>query len=438
MVGTFEQDRGAQWLMAADPNLDPDAAKARLERACIRLSFDESLSEPWAQAAALTLAGAGKRMFRRGVYLDAPPDVAMALRQHAPGAFHRYLAASGARDAEAPEHAVRIHIGPRPQGGAFGCWTDGWSGCVGPAPPGAETIEGNEISGVLAGAMALAEVFRRHVLGDLRAARRPLRLSAWGLGEPADAALRFLPSDLWLLGLGNLGQANLWVLGFLPYWDPAKVRLLLQDFDVAGPENLDVQVLTEPDWLGRKKTRSAAAWADARGFRTVIEERPFAAETRPGGEEPRVLLGGVDNLEARRAAAAAGFDLVVDAGLGATAPEAFDLRLHGFPGRRSAERAWPAQPPAAAPVLSASLEKAVAEGRIDRCGALTVAGKSVGVPCTALTAAALQIGQVVRAIATGRCCDLVDVSLPTANDALFKVMDAELARPPAFTAATPR
>jgi len=438
MVGTFEHDRGAQWLMAADPSLDPDAAKARLERACVRLSFDESLSQPWAQAAALTVVAAGKRMFRRGVYLEAPVNAAVALMQHAPGAFHRYLVAAGAHEVEAPEHAVRMHIGPRPPAGAFSCWADGWSGCVGPAPSKSETSAGNEISGVLAGAMALAEVFRRHVLGDLRAARRALRLSAWGPSEPADAALRFLPADLWLLGLGNLGQANLWVLGLLPYWDSSKVRLLLQDFDVAGIENLDVQVLTEPNWIDRKKARSAAAWAEARGFRTVIEERPFSADTRSGKEEPHVLIGGVDNLEARRLAAAAGFDLVVDAGLGASAPEAFDLRLHGFPGRRSAEDAWPVQEPAAPRRLSPALEKAVADGRIDRCGALTVAGKSVGVPCTALAAAALQIGQVIRAIATGRCCDLVDASLSIANDAVFKVMESDLPRPPAFAEAAPR
>jgi hypothetical protein len=84
------------------------------------------------------------------------------------------------------------------------------------------------------------------------------------------------------------------------------------------------------------------------------------------------------------------------------------------------------------------LEKAVADGRIDRCGALTVAGKSVGVPCTALAAAALQIGQVIRAIATGRCCDLVDASLSIANDAVFKVMESDLPRPPAFAEAAPR
>jgi hypothetical protein len=435
MAGGIEHDRGAQWLMAADPTLDPDAAKARLDRACLLLSVDDSIVEPWAQAAALTTVAAGKRMFRRGVYLAAPIEARGALLQSPAGSFQQQMMAAGARAGEPPEHAVRLHVGPGAPRGAYACWTDGWSACTGPSGSKADVRLGNEISGALAASIAIAALFQRHVLGDLRAARRELRLSAWGPDAPAQAALRFLPADLWMLGLGNLGQANLWILGLLPYWDTSKVRLLLQDFDTAGLENLDVQVLTEPRWIDRKKTHSAAAWAEARGFRTVIEERLFSASTRPGREEPRALIGGVDNLEARRLAAAAGFDLVVDAGLGATAPEAFDLRLHAFPGRRTAAQAWPdveAPPP---PTLSPEWERAVAEGRIDRCGALTIAGKSVGVPCTALGAAALQIGQTVRAIATGRCCDLVDVSLPLANDSAFSVMETELTSRPAFVEA---
>ena len=298
MIGTFEHDRGAQWLMAADPSLDPDAAKARLKRACVRLSFDELLSQPWAQAAsALTVVGAGKRMFRHGVYLEAPVNAAAALMQHAPGAFHRYLVAAGAREVEAPEHAVRMHIGPRPPAGAFSCWADGWSGCVGPAPSKSETKRGQRDQRCSGGRHGACRGVPASCAG--RPSRGAARASALGVGSkrarrpcaPVSAG-----GFLWLLGLGNLGQANLWVLGLLPYWDPSKVRLLLQDFDVAGIENLDVQVLTEPNWIDRKKARSAAAWAEARGFRTVIEERPFSAKTGPGKEEPHVLMGGVDNL----------------------------------------------------------------------------------------------------------------------------------------------
>jgi hypothetical protein len=44
----------------------------------------------------------------------------------------------------------------------------------------------------------------------------------------------------------------------LPYADPAAVELFLQDTDISGPENLDVQLLTRNGWIGQKKARAAA------------------------------------------------------------------------------------------------------------------------------------------------------------------------------------
>lgn len=434
MSATFEHDRGAQWLLAADGRLDVDAATARLDGAALAVSFDDAVAEPWAQAALMAVVAAGKRMFRRGVYLASAGDPACRLALHGAGSFRRRLVTAGARDQPAPQGAERLHVGRGATYGAVACWTDGWSAWVGPGQTPGAAAPSNEISGVLAAALGLQEVFRRHVLLDLRAGRRTYGLSAWGPDAPADGRLLRLPSDLWVLGLGNLGQAAFLVLGVLPYWNPGSVRLLLQDFDTAGPENLGVQVLTEPSWIGRRKARCVAAWADTMGFNTDICERAFQLGHQPGREEPRVLLGCVDNLEARRAAARAGFDLMVDAGLGATAAEAFDVRLHAFPGRRSIEEVWPDAPPVALR-LSPGLQRAVAEGRIDACGAMSIAGRSVGVPCTALAAAAIQIAQVVRAFETGSCCDLVDLTLPLADEAVFKVMSGELSRSPAFAPA---
>ena len=434
MSVTFEHDRGAQWLMAADSRLDVDAATARLDGAALAVSFDEAGDEPWAQAALLAVVAAGKRMFRRGVYLVSAEDPPCRLALYGSGSFRRRLIAAGAHDRPAPQGAAHLLLGRRAKDGVVACWTDGWSAWVGPGQPPGQAARSNEIGGVLAAALGLQEAFRRHVLLDLRAGRRTYRVSAWGPDAPADGRLLRLPSELWVLGLGNLGQATLLVLGVLPYWDPRNARLLLQDFDTAGLENLGVQVLTEPSWIGRRKARCVAEWADRLGFNTDICERAFQLGHQPGRDEPRVLLGCVDNLEARRAAASAGFDLMVDAGLGATAAEAFDVRLHAFPGRRGIAEVWP-DTPLAAPRLSPGLERAVADGRIDACGAMSIAGRSVGVPCTALAAAAIQIAQVVRAFETGGCCDLVDLTLPLADEAVFKVMPVELGRSPAFAPA---
>lgn len=422
---SLADDRAAQLLTRLDERLDLPAAQARLETASAMIGFGDDAETPWGQAALLAAVTCAAKMFRGGVFLAPGPDARWRLAAPAPPSLRRVLQTAGARTGPAPTSAVPLHVGRGGPVGRLTAWTDGWDAVVGPAQPPSDAQPGNEVSGALAAALVVAEAFRTHVLKDLLAGRRTVRLSAWGPDAPPSATLTYLPRELWLLGVGNLGQATLFVLGLLPYPDPSLVRLLLQDGDVAGPENLPVQILTTPAWIGRRKAREAAAWAEKRGFQAQVCERRFDETTRPGRGEPRLLLAGVDNIETRRLTPGAHFDLVIDAGLGATGPEAFDLRLHAFPGRRSAAQAWPdfeAEPAS----LTPALEKAVRDGLMDMCGALTVAGKSVGVPCTALAAAALQVGQACRAIATGRCADRFDVSLRRPGAAAWGEMPTRL------------
>jgi len=88
-----------------------------------------------------------------------------------------------------------------------------------------------------------------------------------------------------------------------------------------------------------------------------------------------------------------------------------DIRVHGFPGARPPEQAWPepeAQPERA---LDETLRDLVEAGRIDQCGAMTIASRSLGVPSTAVAAAAIQVARARRAVSDGSFFDLVDVSL---------------------------
>jgi hypothetical protein len=237
---------------------------------------------------------------------------------------------------------------------------------------------------------------------------------------------------MWVLGLGNLGQAVLWVLGLLPYRDPSAVHLVLQDMDTCGPENADVQILTRPNWIGSKKARQTAEWAELRGFRTTINELPFGPETVRGKHSPGLAYVGVDNIHTRLNAAAdtAGFDLVIDAGLGATSTEIFDIRLYGFPGSRDPAAAWPdvGAPNRRDLEIGPDLRKLIDQGRLDRCGALTIAGQPVGIPSTAVAAATIQIAQACRAIRERRFCDFVDVSLANPTRAVAHEIVFERAR----------
>lgn len=411
---SIEDDRLAHLLMSGDRDAGYDQARKRLDRAALVLSADSSAALPWAQAALLTAAECGVRMFPGGVHLAGCFDEPAVVGQSRGWPLRRHLEAAGCRTNNAPDHAIALHVGADPDGMRRGlrCWADGWTAVVSPKAPSAQPRSGNEIGGVLAGALGVGEAFRGAVLGDLRAGRSTSRLSAFSMGgTDEEAVLRHLPTAFWLLGLGNLGQAALWTIGMLPYADPGAVLLFLQDFDTSEAGNLPIQILTRPHWIGRKKARSAAAWADDVGFRTIIVERRFEAGSRRFDSEPSLALVGVDNLAARRAVAASNFDLVLDAGLGATAPEIFDIRLHAFPGVRSPEQAWPEPDPEAERPLDRALQDLVDAGRIDKCGALTIASRSLGVPSTAVAAAAMQVAQSCRAVADGSYCDLADLDL---------------------------
>ena len=71
------------------------------------------------------------------------------------------------------------------------------------------------------------------------ACRRAIGLNLWRPAQDWRSAefgptLDRLPSSAWIVGMGNLGQAYLWTLGFLPYGDFAP-EIILQDFDITGP-----------------------------------------------------------------------------------------------------------------------------------------------------------------------------------------------------------
>ena len=137
---------------------------------------------------------------------------------------------------------------------------------------------------MLAAALAINEAFL-HVSGEMPSAgRRCIGLSLWDLGNrdwldasAADPGLHFLPTRLWLIGLGHLGQAFLFALGLLPYDRPGDLHLLLQDEDIITPSTESTSVLSDATLIDTKKTRSMAAWAERRGFTTTITERLFDA-----------------------------------------------------------------------------------------------------------------------------------------------------------------
>jgi hypothetical protein len=231
MTIAIADDRLAHLLMRGDAGVGYDAARRRLDRAALVLSAGSCADSAWGQAALLTIAECGVRMFPGGVYLGQSFDNEIIVGHRPRAPLHRYLREAGCRMEPPPAHAVALHVGA--EGGedrALRCWADGWTAVVSPKRGEEPGRFGNEISGVLTGALGIIELFRSAVLDDKRAGRRTQRLSALTPGAAAlgEIELDYLPAEIWLLGLGNLGQASLWTIGLLPYADTGAVTLVLQ------------------------------------------------------------------------------------------------------------------------------------------------------------------------------------------------------------------
>ena len=269
-------------------------------------------------------------------------------------------------------------------------------------------------AGVLAGALAVTEAFQFLRGNQPIAGRRAVGLSLWRPEMPwwEDAAsgpvIEKLPTALWLIGLGNLGQAFLWTLGMLPYAVPNDVQLFLQDDDFLALSNDSTSLLTNSELFGTRKTRAMASWAEQRGFKTTIIERQFKSDFRVHDNEPSFALCGVDNELARSALEDVGFVKMIEAGLGGGTDDFLGFRTHVFPGGRKAKDVWkPVESNRVVRTDRPAYEKLAASG-LDQCGLTQLAGRTVGAPFVGAIAAAIVIGEAIRVVNGAHGYDLID------------------------------
>lgn len=399
---------------------------------CLQLNVGpEAARSPTLQAALLTAVNTGARCMLGGVYVRGMLDVALLV----PWRRCRTLA-----EAVTDLGAVLVHTAlagtPRVVFGsplpgvdehpfALQVTFEGWRGGVVPLAFGRRLAGRQECvpAGVVAGALAVSEAFQ-HVRGtNVRAGRRSAGVDLWNPGadwmsdNSPGPPLDLLPSRLWLIGLGHLGQAFLWTLGLLPYVRPQDVLLALQDLDDLVEANLSTSPLTFENMLGSKKTRALAAWAEARGFRTVIHERRFAADFRRAGDEPALALCGVDNAEARAALEDVGFARVIEAGLGAGFDQYLAFQIHTFPGPLVARDRWGGgeEDIRAERDLPQAYRALAVEG-LDLCGMTTLAGRAVGASFVGVATSALVIAEAVRTAIGEAPHSVIDGSLRLPSD----------------------
>jgi hypothetical protein len=423
-----EMHRLAKRAMDNGTSASREEAEALLRgyRLALSIGPDEA-KDRHHQAALLTAIELGRRVFLGGVTVEGCLDVPLTVPLFSGLTLCRAVTAAGGRLESAPANIPHVWIGgpakKRSDDFSIRIVFDGWRGGIVPAhaeAPDRGKISTMALSPMLAAALAINEVFL-HVSGERPfAGKRNAGLNLWNLSRSADwmscdkgaPELHYLPSNLWLIGLGHLGQAYLWGLGLLPYANDANVGLVLQDVDVITPSTESTSILSDSSMHGRKKTRVAAAWAEQRGFQTTITERLFDETCRRHRDEPSIALCGLDNAVGRRALDQVGFDFVVEAGLGRGHQDFRSLLIHTLPGEISANALWKEQGEAAQIATdAAAYRKMLEEGSLDRCGVTLLAGKAVGAPFVGAVAATLVLAEVLRLLHGGTLHRLVDMNL---------------------------
>jgi hypothetical protein len=433
--------------------MDSGRAKTAEEAAALMGGYQlvivfEGPQDILAQATLLTCVALASRVFLGGVTVEGELDIPQLTDLPLSKVLREAVRELGGAFGPAAAGTPRITIGAAGARSRLAVFhvratAAGWRGGVLPIDAATDTAPGEAmpLAAMLAGALAVSEAFEFVSTGNGLAGRVPVGLSLWQpdaswLVDGGEPRLQYLPTRLWLIGLGHLGQAYLWALGLLPYAGPEQLELVLQDDDVITGSTPSTSILSTAAMAGQLKTRAMAAWAARRGFKTRLHERLFDAAYRRQQQEPSVALCGLDNAIGRRALDTAGFDFVVEAGLGRDYGNFQTIRLHTLPARRAAADIWPDRAGSAPPVEQNPAYQALLNaGTLDQCGMTLLAGKAVGAPFVGSVAACLAVSEVLRLLAGATLDELVNLDLRAVDHVELVLQDRDFsALNPGYTA----
>ncbi|MBB3302861.1 hypothetical protein FHT72_006808 [Rhizobium sp. BK077] len=432
VVTADELHRTAKYFMDSGKAASHAEAMTILESFSLSIRVSESMrSSPLEQTALFTLVNLASRTFLGGVEVVGAPDCVATSPLYDGRNIRDVVVELGGKhstvDGE-PSICPVVLIGDAtPSPNAAPQWRLTWSGWRGGVVmEGQRRLDERRAIGlapVLASAVCATEAFAFFSKMHALAGRRPAGLSLWNpdadwsydVGEPE---LTYLPASLWLIGLGNLGQAYAWAIASLDFDGAQKAKLMLQDIDRIGVSNHSTSLLSFPKDAGARKTRVLAEWLEQRGFETMLEERLFGDWSRRTVSEPGVALCGVDNAEARSALDRAGFGLVVEAGLGAGLDSFQSIGIHTFPASRTSGLIWGRQIGQSNPSYrNAPAYLSLAKDGMDECGLVRLATRTIAVPFVGLVAGCLVVSEVLRRLHSGRAVEVLSVSTLALADA---------------------
>ncbi len=389
-----------------------DEAQARLRALTLEIVVGPEATSRASHAAILTAVSVARRTFVGGVRVTGAVDgrlnSALPLRAESLAEAVDLVGASEF-DCAASRRILVGMTGMPTAGWSVSPWWNGWRAGTTTSGKVRWDAGDNPLPGIAAGALAVGVAFEaeRNRLVEFQG-----EIDLWPVGadrKAPDFEDVFLPRALWLVGLGNLGQAFLWSLSALPFVDPSNVSLVLQDRDSVTEENWATSVLVTDETYGSLKTKVAECWASAKGFDSRRIDRHLYAVDRLEDADPRLALSGVDKIEARKLMVEVGFDCIVDAGLGRSASDFDRYRVTVFDRTRPIDKHFAGledAPVGQDPPKGDAYRRLEAE--IGPCGAAEIGGASVAAPYVSAVAAAIAISRVI-AVTSGCECPINEV-----------------------------
>ena len=258
MVDTSTLHRGAKYFMDSGRAATHEEAMALLQSFGLTIHVGPAIATSREeQVALLTLVNAARRSFLAGVHVVGLPDTQPLTRLTCAKTLAVAVKELGGRvvkRANSAWPAAMIGDAPRPilKRPVWRLAWSGWRGGVVPVRDGVARLAGPAmpLAPVLAAACCAAEAFAYHAKDHVMAGHRPLGMSLWNpaadwlADDASEPDLAWLPSQLWLIGLGNLGQAFAWALATLPYAETTEVKLVLQDDDRIAESNDSTSLLS--------------------------------------------------------------------------------------------------------------------------------------------------------------------------------------------------
>jgi len=372
----------------------------------------ESAATLSGQAAALTAVVTASRCFLGGVTLTGAIDQPLILPLPLPAdTLGQAAILLGATRRLSTQPSRVVVVGS--QKFSDSVWSiraiwNGWSAGIVPGNQSSSLVGRSDcaLAGIAAGALAVCNAFSAEqndpFAGEIIqgiSLWEPDKREQWLNNNGPDEY--YLPDAIWLVGLGNLGQAYLWNLSLLPYSDPTSLQLFFQDDDIVSEENWGTSILVKRGNYGILKTRLAEEWAESRRFRSRRIDRRLDEHLRRISSEPNIAMAGLDKMSARRLLGRPGFDYIIDGGLGATAHDYRRFRLNVFDQSLDPASHFSG-------VLDASESKVEDVLRLpayreventqhfDSCGMAELAGQSVAVPFVSVFLASIAVTQAIR------------------------------------------